>query len=194
MRLIHNPQSVTCPLCNKPFKTKLYLKRHLVSFHELSVADRQRQEEIYQHQVKVQIQSGHQQSQLSHRSSPTTLGGAATVSIPSLSTVGNSNGQAVQSAPAQPVACHVGQTVSQQQQENSSSCKAGGNLIVATAAPPPRLPPEEAVTAEIPTESSKLRGYQSQVPDSASYVEVGQLPTDTKSFVGGMIQYNATYH
>lgn len=56
MRLIHNPQSVTCPLCNKPFKTKLYLKRHLVSFHELSVADRQRQEEIYQHQVKVQVQ------------------------------------------------------------------------------------------------------------------------------------------
>lgn len=56
MRLIHNPQSVTCPLCNKPFKTKLYLKRHLVSFHDLSVADRQRQEEIYQHQVKVQVQ------------------------------------------------------------------------------------------------------------------------------------------
>lgn len=52
MRLIHNPQSVTCPLCNKPFKTKLYLKRHLVSFHELSVADRHRQEEIYQQQQR----------------------------------------------------------------------------------------------------------------------------------------------
>ncbi|XP_034194128.2 uncharacterized protein LOC117610626 isoform X2 [Osmia lignaria lignaria] len=59
MRLIHNPQSVTCPLCNKPFKTKLYLKRHLVSFHELSLADRHRQEEIYQ-QPKAQQQSGAQ--------------------------------------------------------------------------------------------------------------------------------------
>ncbi|XP_058803336.1 protein abrupt-like isoform X2 [Phymastichus coffea] len=49
IRLIHNPQSVTCPLCSKPFKTKLYLKRHLVSFHDLSVAERQRQEEIYHH-------------------------------------------------------------------------------------------------------------------------------------------------
>lgn len=64
MRLIHNPQSVTCPLCNKPFKTKLYLKRHLVSFHELSVADRQRQEEIYQHQVKVQVQGQGQTQQV----------------------------------------------------------------------------------------------------------------------------------
>lgn len=61
MRLIHNPQSVTCPLCNKPFKTKLYLKRHLVSFHELSVADRHRQEEIYQQQQpKAQQQTGAQ--------------------------------------------------------------------------------------------------------------------------------------
>lgn len=61
MRLIHNPQSVTCPLCNKPFKTKLYLKRHLVSFHELSVADRHRQEEIYQQQQpKAQQQAGAQ--------------------------------------------------------------------------------------------------------------------------------------
>lgn len=35
VRLIHNPQTVACPLCSKPFKTKLYLKRHLISFHEL---------------------------------------------------------------------------------------------------------------------------------------------------------------
>lgn len=60
MRLIHNPQSVTCPLCNKPFKTKLYLKRHLVSFHELSVADRHRQEEIYQQQQPKTQQAGAQ--------------------------------------------------------------------------------------------------------------------------------------
>ncbi|CAK9822033.1 hypothetical protein ANTRET_LOCUS647 [Anthophora retusa] len=60
MRLIHNPQSVTCPLCNKPFKTELYLKRHLVSFHELSIADRHRQEEIYQQQPKAQKQTGAQ--------------------------------------------------------------------------------------------------------------------------------------
>ncbi|XP_063973175.1 protein abrupt-like isoform X2 [Diachasmimorpha longicaudata] len=56
MRLIHNPQSVTCPICSKSFKTKLYLKRHLVSFHDVNPSDRQLQEEIYQHQLKVQVQ------------------------------------------------------------------------------------------------------------------------------------------
>lgn len=68
MRLIHNPQSVTCPICSKSFKTKLYLKRHLVSFHDVNPSDRQLQEEIYQHQLKVQVQrqsttQPHQQSQ-----------------------------------------------------------------------------------------------------------------------------------
>lgn len=66
MRLIHNPQSVTCPICSKSFKTKLYLKRHLVSFHDVNPSDRQLQEEIYQHQLKVQVQ-GQSATQQQHQ-------------------------------------------------------------------------------------------------------------------------------
>lgn len=33
LRLIHNPTIVTCKLCSKPFKTDLYLRRHLSSYH-----------------------------------------------------------------------------------------------------------------------------------------------------------------
>ncbi|XP_039292185.1 protein abrupt [Nilaparvata lugens] len=35
IRLIHYPECIACPLCFKPFKNKLYLKRHLISYHEL---------------------------------------------------------------------------------------------------------------------------------------------------------------
>lgn len=31
IRLIHNPTHVRCPICNKTFKSTLYLKRHLVT-------------------------------------------------------------------------------------------------------------------------------------------------------------------
>lgn len=31
IRLIHNPTHVRCPICNKTFKSSLYLKRHLVT-------------------------------------------------------------------------------------------------------------------------------------------------------------------
>lgn len=34
IRLIHYPEYITCPLCHKPFKNKLYLRRHLLSYHE----------------------------------------------------------------------------------------------------------------------------------------------------------------
>lgn len=33
MRLIHNPTSVCCPLCQKSFTSDLYLKRHYLSMH-----------------------------------------------------------------------------------------------------------------------------------------------------------------
>lgn len=38
MKLIHNPTLVTCKLCYKTFKTDLYLRRHLISFHELNAS------------------------------------------------------------------------------------------------------------------------------------------------------------
>lgn len=37
MRLIHNPTVVTCKICSKTFKTDLYLRRHLASFHEINL-------------------------------------------------------------------------------------------------------------------------------------------------------------
>ncbi|KAK4876065.1 hypothetical protein RN001_012487 [Aquatica leii] len=33
MKLIHNPTYVECHICKKPFKTDLYLKRHMISCH-----------------------------------------------------------------------------------------------------------------------------------------------------------------
>lgn len=37
MRLIHNPTSVCCPLCQKSFTSDLYLKRHYLSMHGSSI-------------------------------------------------------------------------------------------------------------------------------------------------------------
>jgi uncharacterized C2H2 Zn-finger protein len=34
MKLIHYPTYVQCPVCKKPFKTDLYLRRHIMSSHE----------------------------------------------------------------------------------------------------------------------------------------------------------------
>lgn len=34
MKLIHYPTYVQCPICKKPFKTDLYLRRHIMSSHE----------------------------------------------------------------------------------------------------------------------------------------------------------------
>lgn len=34
MKLIHYPTYVQCPVCRKPFKTDLYLRRHIISAHD----------------------------------------------------------------------------------------------------------------------------------------------------------------
>lgn len=34
MKLIHFPTIVQCPICKKPFKTDLYLRRHFVNSHD----------------------------------------------------------------------------------------------------------------------------------------------------------------
>lgn len=39
MKLIHNPTLVTCKLCFKTFKTDLYLRRHLMGFHDINVIE-----------------------------------------------------------------------------------------------------------------------------------------------------------
>jgi Zinc-finger of C2H2 type len=36
MRLIHNPQAVVCPICQKHFNSDLYLKRHYASIHSIN--------------------------------------------------------------------------------------------------------------------------------------------------------------
>lgn len=36
MRLIHNPQAVICPICQKHFNSDLYLKRHYASIHSIN--------------------------------------------------------------------------------------------------------------------------------------------------------------
>lgn len=145
MRLIHNPQSVTCPLCNKPFKTKLYLKRHLVSFHELSVADRQRQEEIYQHQVKVQVQGqGQGQTQVqsgAQAQTQTQVQAQTQAQIQAQTQVDNKVLLVASAPPARPVTA-----------EEGGGAGGGGN----TAEP-------------------KLRSYQAQSGDNAYSVEVAQI-------------------
>lgn len=39
MRLIHNPQAVVCPICQKHFNSDLYLKRHYASIHSLNTSN-----------------------------------------------------------------------------------------------------------------------------------------------------------
>lgn len=39
MRLIHNPQAVVCPICQKHFNSDLYLKRHYASIHSLNSSE-----------------------------------------------------------------------------------------------------------------------------------------------------------
>lgn len=166
MRLIHNPQSVTCPLCNKPFKTKLYLKRHLVSFHELSVADRQRQEEIYQHQVKVQVQGQGQ---------------------------GQGQGQTQVQGGAQ--AQTQTQVQAQTQAQIQAQAQVDNKVLLAAPAPPIRNITEEGgASGGGSTAEPKLRSYQAQAGDNAYSVEVAQIGGDSKHFPSGMLQFDATYH
>lgn len=51
IRLIHYPECITCPLCLKPFKNKLYLKRHLLSYHELMIP--YQNDKRYQNQLQT---------------------------------------------------------------------------------------------------------------------------------------------
>lgn len=173
MRLIHNPQSVTCPLCNKPFKTKLYLKRHLVSFHELTVADRQRQEEIYQHQVKVQVQG---QTQVQTGAQTQTQAQAQTQAQIQTQTQVDNKVLLAATAPPTPWG---GNTAAE---ENGGAGgggggggSGGGGCGNGNAAEP------------------KLRSYQTQAGDNAYSVEVAQIG-DSKHFASGMLQFDATHH
>ncbi|XP_024936421.1 protein abrupt isoform X2 [Cephus cinctus] len=186
MRLIHNPQSVTCPLCNKPFKTKLYLKRHLVSFHELSVADRQRQEEIYQHhQVKVQ---GQAQSPV--QSQPDVKGQILPLStapappppprIPATLEIVGSTGPAAAGAAAgvaAGVAAGTGATGG-----NCTSVAGGGGGGTA-----------QNQSQTLSTAEGKIRSFQTVPAESAVYT-LDAVQSDTKHFAAGMIQFNATHH
>lgn len=36
MKLIHYPTYVQCPICQKDFKTDLYLRRHMLGSHEMN--------------------------------------------------------------------------------------------------------------------------------------------------------------
>ncbi|XP_033230423.1 protein abrupt-like isoform X1 [Belonocnema kinseyi] len=166
MRLIHNPQSVTCPLCNKPFKTKLYLKRHLVSFHELSVADRQRQEEIYHHHVKIE----------GHRQGP-GLGPQIQGQVQAQQVMGPGLAQSQTQVQGQVQIQEQVQGLVQNEKSNPNATP-----------PPPRLPPEEAGG-----NSCKIIEKRPFQVDDDSY-EIAQIG-DTKNFVGSVLQqFNATFH
>lgn len=170
MRLIHNPQSVTCPLCNKPFKTKLYLKRHLVSFHELSVADRQRQEEIYQHQVKVQVQGQGQGQEQGQGQGQTQVQGGAQAQTQT-------------------------QVQAQTQAQIQAQTQVDNKVLLTAPTPPTRgtTPEEGGASGGGSTTEPKLRSYQAQAGDNAYPVEVAQIG-DSKHFASGMLQFDATYH
>ncbi|XP_043461532.1 protein abrupt-like isoform X1 [Leptopilina heterotoma] len=165
MRLIHNPQSVTCPLCNKPFKTKLYLKRHLVSFHELSVADRQRQEEIYHHQqVKVEAASTAQ------RQAPSAVLGTTGSGNGSAGGGGGGGSAAVTATPGAAAGTQQTEKVpSSDESATSTTCK-----IV---------------------ESKSSRSFSGDVDDDSYSMESVAQISDTKNFVAGVLQqFNTTFH
>lgn len=197
MRLIHNPQSVTCPLCNKPFKTKLYLKRHLVSFHELSVADRQRQEEIYHHHVKVETQRQPNQTQGQNQ-------GQAQIQGQGGGSGGGGGGG---------IASGTGSTLSGGSSGtggNGGLATGGGGLPTGGGGLPtggggsqaqtdkihsPRLSPNDATSTTCKIIESKSRPFQAQVDDDVYSVESVAQISDTKNFVAGVLQqFNTTFH
>lgn len=164
MRLIHNPQSVTCPICSKSFKTKLYLKRHLVSFHDVNPSDRQLQEEIYQHQLKVQIQG-----QTVTQSSPTSLSSSS-------SSINQQQNGIVESS-----------SCSQQQQQQQINDQQNQSLPLPSASQAPDEAASDASSGE-----EKLRAYHAHIGDSAYPVEVVQI-SESKNFSGSILQFNASY-
>lgn len=54
MRLIHNPTSVCCPLCQKSFTSDLYLKRHYLSMHGTSTVPTQQTTQQQDQQLQAQ--------------------------------------------------------------------------------------------------------------------------------------------
>ncbi|XP_014232393.1 zinc finger and BTB domain-containing protein 14-like isoform X1 [Trichogramma pretiosum] len=173
IRLIHNPQSVTCPLCSKPFKTKLYLKRHLVSFHEITVADRQRQEEIY-HQTSGGGTSGNNKTSTSSTASTSSNNNNASSPLqPSqLSNDASDDGSIMLMVP-------------------SSSASAAGACGVATTT--------ACLTATSPASvagpNNKFQPASAASDNSAFGIELGETIREAKgaAFAGtGMIQFNAT--
>ncbi|XP_011505961.1 PREDICTED: protein abrupt-like isoform X3 [Ceratosolen solmsi marchali] len=204
IRLIHNPQSVTCPLCSKPFKTKLYLKRHLVSFHELSVADRLRQEEIYHQQASVTTSPGSGKSAVAVAASSSSSASSNSLSThqtaassPSSST--DNAGKLVLSQGLNDVVVHDDGLMT----TTSSSTAAVAAVAAAAAAAAIASCAATAVTTTPSgvTEQQKLRFQSPAVTapsgssDGPYALEVGQL-ADSKSsgFAGGMLQFNATFH
>lgn len=179
MRLIHNPTSVTCPLCSKPFKTELYLKRHLVGFHEQS--DRQRQEDIYHQQATVSTSS-------SVKGGTTTKMPAPPASNSSASTSPSSSSD------------NVAKIVLGQAHNNDVVVHDDGSMT-ATSGPAALAATPSPAEAQ-PAAQPKLR-FQGQASsagatgDGSYGVELGQLASDAKpstGFAGGMLQFNATFH
>jgi hypothetical protein len=201
IRLIHNPQSVTCPLCSKPFKTKLYLKRHLVSFHELSVADRLRQEEIYHQQASVSTSPGSGKTGAASSSSSASSNSLATLqtaSSPSSST--DNVGKLVLSQGLNDVVVHDDGLMT----TTSTSTAAVAAVAAAAAAAAAIASCAATAVTTTPsgvTEQQKLRFQSPAVTapsgssDGSYALEVGQLADSKPSgFAGGMLQFNATFH
>ncbi|XP_074094183.1 uncharacterized protein LOC141524291 isoform X1 [Cotesia typhae] len=188
MRLIHNPQSVTCPICSKSFKTKLYLKRHLVSFHDINPIDRRLQEEIYQHQVKIpkqeqSISQPHQQQQ----PQPQLQSQQQLQSQPqSQSHLQIQNGIEIS------MSSQSTQQQQQQQQQHQHQNQPECNQIPPAASLQQHLGSPEEVVTDDDAGDEKLRAFHAHVGDTAYPVEVAQIG-DSKSFAGGMLQYNASY-
>lgn len=172
MRLIHNPQSVTCPICSKSFKTKLYLKRHLVSFHDVNPSDRQLQEEIYQHQLKVQV------------------GGQ--VATPSLLQQQQQGHVQVQNGVENSLSSSQCAQQNQTQIDSNQSVPPPSLSQLQQHQHQQQIGSPEDVASDDGGGEGKLRAYHAHVGDTAYPVEVVQI-TESKNFTGGMLQYNASY-
>ncbi|XP_044002380.1 zinc finger and BTB domain-containing protein 14-like isoform X2 [Aphidius gifuensis] len=202
MRLIHNPQSVTCPICSKSFKTKLYLKRHLVSFHDVNPADRQLQEEIYQHQIKVQ--TGSSLTTTTTSSSSTTINN--TLCSTTITSIGTSQNNLSSSSPSSSSTTPSSNiqngldtllttdttTSTTTNLLNTNLIDTNNCIVINNSSPSPSLQLQNQSSPESDTSNDdKLRAYHAHIGDNSYPVEVVQLP-ESKNF-GNMVQFNATF-
>ncbi|KAK0091551.1 hypothetical protein PV326_003047 [Microctonus aethiopoides] len=141
-------------------------------FHDVNPSDRQLQEEIYQHQLKVQV------------------GGQVTT--PSLLQQQQQGHVQVQNGVENSLSSSQCAQQNQTQIDSNQSVPPPSLSQLQQHQHQQQIGSPEDVASDDGGGEGKLRAYHAHVGDTAYPVEVVQI-TESKNFTGGMLQYNASY-